>query len=162
MKKSCKKKKQQPKSKFSYKYRVRVIQTTLEADPHETPTSYEWVDFDEKNLILARLKSFAWCYQKAAELEEKGRYVLPFAPPSSFQIGKHAAYSVSICLVMSDGNNELEFGIIGYEDDAAKEGFEVERMIFDEHALPYQPCDENEFLNFRSINADNAPFFREN
>ncbi len=113
----------------TYKYRGYLSVTTFGADPGKNEPFYHSEDFECTNLLVAREKAINWFKQTIAGLKREGKYFLPFASPEDFIMGKNAAFSVVVSLVICQGVNEDEFDLLGTDDGTMEDTLELEDMI---------------------------------
>lgn len=116
-----------------HKYRGFVLVTTFGKDPNKTePFSYS-IDFDNPQLDKAREEGIKWYQETIQGLEREGKYFLPFASPDEFELGKHAAYSVSLSLVETYGQEEYEYDLLGTDEDTMNETIEMEFSLLNNY-----------------------------
>ena len=114
-----------------HKYRGFVSVTTFGLDPKKSKPFYESIDFDLPNLIESREEGIKWYYNTIEGLSREGKYFLPFASPSEYIPGKHAAYSVCLSLVENYDGEEFEYVLLGEDYETMLETLEIEKLLFE-------------------------------
>lgn len=81
-----------------YYYLVSEFVTTFSADPAQSkPFSHDTI-FNKEDLLKSREEAFSY-YHTQLLASQQGKYALPFESPQDFELGKHAAFSISIYFV---------------------------------------------------------------
>jgi hypothetical protein len=120
-------KKNNNKKRTTYKYRGWIILTTFEADPQKTKPYYRSLEFKDPNPWKARARAITWYEKKISEINQKGKYVLPFASPKEFKLGKNAAYYVGVSFVICD-HFEVQHDLLGCNDQTRWKTQELEAI----------------------------------
>jgi len=114
-----------------HKYRGNVFVTTFGLDPNKNEPFNHTVDFDLPSLLDSRKAGIKWYNETIQGLNREGKYFLPFASPSEYIPGKHAAYSVSLSLVEIFDGDEFEDVLLGEDYDKMIETMEIEQYLFE-------------------------------
>jgi hypothetical protein len=114
-----------------HKYRGNVFVTTFGLDPNKNEPFNHKVDFDLPSLLDSRKAGIKWYNETIQGLNREGKYFLPFASPSEYIPGKHAAYSVSLSLVEIFDGDEFEDVLLGEDYDKMIETMEIEQYLFE-------------------------------
>jgi len=114
-----------------HKYRGNVFVTTFGLDPNKSEPFYVTVDFELPSLLDSRKAGIKWYNETIQSLNREGKYFLPFASPSEYIPGKHAAYSVSLSLVEIFDGDEFEDVLLGEDYDKMIETMEIEQYLFE-------------------------------
>ena len=114
-----------------HKYRGNVFVTTFGLDPNKNEPFNYTVDFDLPSLLDSRKAGIKWYNETIQGLNREGKYFLPFASPSEYIPGKHAAYSVSLSLVEIFDGDEFEDVLLGEDYDKMIETMEIEQYLFE-------------------------------
>jgi hypothetical protein len=114
-----------------HKYRGNVFVTTFGLDPNKNEPFNHTVDFDLPSLLDSRKAGIKWYNETIQGLNREGKYFLPFASPSEYITGKHAAYSVSLSLVEIFDGDEFEDVLLGEDYDKMIETMEIEQYLFE-------------------------------
>ena len=115
---------------FSYSCWLHV--TTFGADPgkHDSFSHTEY--FNDDNLLEARAKAIQCYYDTLKGLKNEGKYFLPFASPTDFIMGQHAAYSLAVFMIHTYGDDIEEYALLGWDNDENEDTLEMEHMIFEQ------------------------------
>jgi len=113
-----------------YIYRGFVMVTTFGLDPDKNDAFDDSIDFDFSYLMESREAGIKWYVETLKGLEREGKYFLPFASPSDFIKGKHAAYSVTLSLIEIFDYDEFEYILLGTDEDYLNSTLEMEELIF--------------------------------
>lgn len=120
----------------AYIYKVLEFVTTFEKDSDKSkPFSAEEI-FRDKDLLTARSKALLY-FRNRLEGFMNGnvKFHLPFEGYQNFKYGKNAAYSIN--LILEDTSNEIEYIILGDDDEMTNEGREIEKDLFPGVVLEY-------------------------
>jgi hypothetical protein len=114
-----------------HKYRGNVFVTTFGLDPNKNEPFNHTVDFESPNLFDSREAGIKWYCETIKGLNREGKYFLPFASPSEYIEGKHAAYSVNLSLVETSDGDEYEYVLLGEDQDTMLDTLEIEKLLFE-------------------------------
>ena len=115
---------------LQYKYRGYVGVTTFGLDPNKNDSFDDSVDFDLSNIMESREAGIKWYVDTLTGLEKVGKYFLPFASPSDFIPGKHAAYSVKLSLIEYYDGDENEYILLGEDEGYSNDTLQIEEFVF--------------------------------
>ena len=79
----------------------------------------------------SREAGIKWYCETIKGLNREGKYFLPFASPSEYIEGKHAAYSVNLSLVETSDGDEYEYVLLGEDQDTMLDTLEIEKLLFE-------------------------------
>ena len=110
-----------------YFYRVTQFATTFSADEGKNePFSHEQ-EFKGPNLLHCR-NNAADFHNDRMEAFLNSKYFLPYASPENFELGKHAAFSIDLYLVVRDGKEEEDYCLTDRSQDS-EENLKMEAVI---------------------------------
>ena len=112
-------------------YRVVEFVTTFGKDDGKNESFENLKDFKDSNLLKAREKALNYYNERYNGFLNSGKYFLPFSSPENFKPGKHASFSISVYLVISEDFGETELPIKGEDEFSMEEGRAIEKEILE-------------------------------
>lgn len=126
----------QKHSSVAVKYRGTVLTARIDSYPIKTESHFEFVDFDDPDLAKARSEAFFWFEHRVRQLEQAGRYVIPFAPRGEFIVNDHEAHWIDVSFVVSENGEEFEYGLLGFDDQTVSDTLKLEESYFGDYDPP--------------------------
>jgi len=115
-----------------YFYVVTEYVTTFQMDDGKNEPYSHVTKFEGNNLMDCKYQAEQYYYERLNGLE-KGKYFLPYATPQDFELGKNAAFSITLSFVEYYTDNEyFEHTLIGEDEETTSESKEIETAVLTE------------------------------
>ena len=125
-------------------YRVASFVTTFEQstthhssleDNHDFPVN-PFMSHDEIQMVRQQAMDF---YREKLSALGDGKFELPFATPSNFEMNENAAFGLTFSIVeLYEDEEEFEWYLAGEEDELLEEGKTEEARIISEILIAHQ------------------------
>src|SRR4051794_22767564 len=104
---------------------------TLDKEPDQQQSFSHNEVFDTGSLAECRSKAIAYYIEMYENFRAgKATYVRPFARPDNYELGKHAAYSISLLFIQDEGEQAFfGFALAGENLQETIESLEREELV---------------------------------